>query len=167
MAMTVTQIATATAALAWMFVEWALRGKPTVVGICSGAVAGLVAITPASGFVGPAGALAPGSPLGRAWGATARYVRLRRRSTASASTASAASSARSTGVFAIEQYGGNLARRQPGPGAQPDLWRRIVIVYDASVSLIILKLIDVTIGLRLRRHRARGSRHRAAREAVQ
>ena len=53
MAMTVTQIATAVAALTWMFVEWVLRGKPTVIGICSGAVAGLVAITPASGFVGP------------------------------------------------------------------------------------------------------------------
>ena len=58
MAMTVTQLATAMAALTWMFVEWAGRGKPTVVGICSGAVAGLVAITPASGFVGPIGALA-------------------------------------------------------------------------------------------------------------
>ena len=64
MAMTVTQIATAAAGLAWMFVEWALRGKPTVVGICSGAVAGLVAITPASGFVGPAGALAIGAAAG-------------------------------------------------------------------------------------------------------
>ena len=53
MAMTVTQIATAVAALTWMFVEWAHRGKPTVIGICSGAVAGLVAITPASGYVGP------------------------------------------------------------------------------------------------------------------
>ena len=56
MAMTVTQIATATAALAWMFAEWVVAAKPTVVGICSGAVTGLVAITPASGFVGPAGA---------------------------------------------------------------------------------------------------------------
>src|SRR5262249_57879332 len=64
MAMTVTQIATAMAALAWMFVEWAVRGKPTVVGICSGAVAGLVAITPASGFVGPAGAMAIGVAAG-------------------------------------------------------------------------------------------------------
>ena len=57
MAMTVTQIATAVASLTWMFVEWAHRGKPTVIGICSGAVAGLVAITPASGFVGPVGAM--------------------------------------------------------------------------------------------------------------
>ena len=55
MAMTVTQIATAVAALTWMFFEWAHRGKPTLLGICSGAVAGLVAITPASGFVGPGG----------------------------------------------------------------------------------------------------------------
>ncbi|MBI3608700.1 MAG: ammonium transporter [Nitrospirae bacterium] len=52
-AFVVTNTATATAALTWMFVEWAYRGKPTVLGAASGAVAGLVAITPASGFVGP------------------------------------------------------------------------------------------------------------------
>ncbi|MFL5101599.1 MAG: ammonium transporter, partial [Xanthobacteraceae bacterium] len=64
MAMLVTQIATAMAALAWMFVEWATRGKPTVIGICSGAVAGLVAITPASGFVGPVGSMVIGAAAG-------------------------------------------------------------------------------------------------------
>ena len=53
MAMTTTQIATAAAALSWMCVEWALRKHPSVLGIISGAVAGLVAITPASGFVDP------------------------------------------------------------------------------------------------------------------
>ena len=53
MAMTVTQLATATAALTWMFTEWMNHGKPSVLGIASGAVAGLVAITPASGTVGP------------------------------------------------------------------------------------------------------------------
>ena len=53
MAMLVTQMATAAAALGWMFAEWVSRGKPSVLGIASGAVAGLVAITPASGFVGP------------------------------------------------------------------------------------------------------------------
>src|SRR6202789_2764857 len=53
MAMLVTQMATAAAALGWMFAEWISRGKPSVLGIASGAVAGLVAITPASGFVGP------------------------------------------------------------------------------------------------------------------
>ena len=55
-AMANTQIATAAAALTWMFVEWAARGKPTVLGTTSGAVAGLVAITPAAGFVAPVGA---------------------------------------------------------------------------------------------------------------
>src|SRR5690349_15288712 len=72
MAMAVTQIATAAAALAWMAVEWGLRGKPSVLGICSGAVGGLVAITPASGFVDPTGALAIGvaAGIGCYWGAT-------------------------------------------------------------------------------------------------
>src|SRR5438270_14057223 len=61
MAMAVTQFATATAGFVWMLVEWIHRGKPTVIGICSGAVAGLVAITPAPGFVGPLGSLAIGA----------------------------------------------------------------------------------------------------------
>jgi ammonium transporter, Amt family len=64
MAMAVTQIATATAALAWMFAEWVVHKKPSVLGIISGAVAGLVAITPASGFVAPVGALWIGAAAG-------------------------------------------------------------------------------------------------------
>ncbi len=63
-AMANTQIATAAAALAWMVVEWAHRKKPTLLGLASGAVAGLVAVTPASGFVAPAGALAIGIAAG-------------------------------------------------------------------------------------------------------
>jgi Amt family ammonium transporter len=64
MAMAVTQIATATAALAWMLAEWLVHKKPSILGIISGAVAGLVAITPASGFVGPIGALWIGAAAG-------------------------------------------------------------------------------------------------------
>ncbi len=64
MAMAVTQIATATAALAWMFAEWLHHGKPSALGIASGAVAGLVAITPASGTAGPIGALIIGAAAG-------------------------------------------------------------------------------------------------------
>ncbi|HXF78366.1 MAG TPA: ammonium transporter [Usitatibacter sp.] len=64
MAMVVTQLATAVAALAWMFTEWMGKGKPSVLGIASGAVAGLVAITPASGFVGVTGAFAIGIAAG-------------------------------------------------------------------------------------------------------
>jgi Amt family ammonium transporter len=55
-----TFVATAAAALAWMFVEWATKGKPSLLGIVTGAVAGLVAVTPASGYAGPAGALVLG-----------------------------------------------------------------------------------------------------------
>jgi Amt family ammonium transporter len=64
MAMAATQIASAMAGLAWMFTEWLLRGKPSVLGIISGSVGGLVAITPASGFVDPTGALVIGIAAG-------------------------------------------------------------------------------------------------------
>jgi ammonium transporter, Amt family len=63
-AFVVTNTATAAAALAWMLVEWIYRGKPTVLGAASGAVAGLVAITPASGFVGPLSSIAIGVGAG-------------------------------------------------------------------------------------------------------
>jgi Amt family ammonium transporter len=64
MAMLATQMATAAAALSWAFAEWISRGKPSVLGIASGAVAGLVAITPASGFVGPTPAVIIGVAAG-------------------------------------------------------------------------------------------------------
>jgi Amt family ammonium transporter len=156
MAMTVTQIATATAALAWMFVEWALRGKPTVVGICSGAVAGLVAITPASGFVGPAGALAIGVVAGIAcyWGATGLKHMFGYDDALDCFGVhgiGGAAGAILTGVFAIEQYGGTAGLIE-GNAAQvlnQVYGVAIVVVYDAIVSLIILKVIDLVIGLRV------------------
>jgi ammonium transporter, Amt family len=156
MAMTVTQVATATAALAWMFVEWALRGKPTVVGICSGAVAGLVAITPASGFVGPAGALAIGAVAGVVcyWGTTGLKHMFGYDDALDCFGVhgiGGAAGAILTGVFAIEQYGGT-----PGliEGNAAQVLNQIegvviVVVYDAIVSLIILKVIDLVIGLRV------------------
>ena len=78
MAQLVTQVATATAALTWMFIEWAKSGKPTAVGIATGAVAGLVAITPASGSAGPIGALIIGVAAGAVcfWGATSLKKKL-------------------------------------------------------------------------------------------
>jgi Amt family ammonium transporter len=71
-AMLVTQLATAVAAMTWMFVEWMQKGKPSVLGIISGAVAGLVAITPASGYVGVLGAIVIGIAAGLIcyWAAT-------------------------------------------------------------------------------------------------
>ncbi len=74
-AMLNTQVATAGAALAWMFVEWAIAGKPSVLGIISGAVAGLVAVTPAAGFVNPVGALIIGLIAGAACYVTAVKVK--------------------------------------------------------------------------------------------
>jgi Amt family ammonium transporter len=73
MAMLVTQVAAAAAVLAWLVAEWATKGKPSVLGAISGAVAGLVAITPAAGFVLPGSALIIGVVAGLAgfWGATA------------------------------------------------------------------------------------------------
>ena len=64
MAMTVTHISAATAAFTWMVIEWVKHGKPTLVGIATGAIAGLATITPASGFVGPVGALVIGAAAG-------------------------------------------------------------------------------------------------------
>jgi ammonium transporter, Amt family len=156
MAMTVTQIATAAAALAWMFVEWALRGKPTVVGICSGAVAGLVAITPASGFVGPAGALAIGTIAGIVcyWGATGLKHMFGYDDALDCFGVhgiGGAAGAILTGVFAIEQYGGTpgLIEGNAAQVLNQIEGVAIVAVYDAIVSLIILKIIDVVIGLRV------------------
>src|SRR5262249_59261605 len=123
MAMTVTQVGTATAALTWMFVEWAMRGKPTVIGICTGAVAGLVAITPASGFVGPVGSLVIGIAAGVLcyWGCTGLKHMFGYDDALDAFGVHAvggAVGALLTGVFAIEQYGGTagLIQGNPGPG---------------------------------------------------
>jgi ammonium transporter, Amt family len=156
MAMTVTQIATATAALAWMFVEWAHRSKPTVIGICSGAVAGLVAITPASGFVGPAGSLVIGAAAGVVCylGVTAVKAAFGYDDALDCFGVHAiggAAGAILTGVFAIEQYGGTKGLIE---GNAPQVVNQligvgVVIVYDVIVSLIILKVVDVVIGLRV------------------
>jgi Amt family ammonium transporter len=156
MAMTVTQIATAVAALAWMFAEWIARGKPTLVGICSGAVAGLVAITPASGFVGPAGSLAIGVAAGVLcyWGTTGLKRMIGCDDALDCFGMHAVGGmvgALLTGVFAVEQYGGTAGLIQGNPiqVIYQAVGIAIVVVYDALVSLIILKLIDVTLGLRV------------------
>ena len=155
MAMAVTQIATAVAALTWMFVEWAMRGKPTVIGICTGAVAGLVAITPASGFVGPVGSLVIGIAAGVFcyWGCTGLKHLFGYDDALDAFGVHAvggAVGALLTGVFAIEQYGGTAGLIEGNPGQVLNQIEGIVIVfvYDAVVSFIILKVLDFAIGLR-------------------
>jgi len=156
MAMGVTQIATATAAFTWMLVEWAIRGKATVIGICSGAVAGLVAITPASGFVGPVGALCIGIAAGVFcyWGTTGLKHMFGYDDALDAFGVHAVGGvvgALLTGVFAIEQYGGTagLIEGNPGQVVNQAIGILIVLAYDAIATLILLKIVDVIIGLRV------------------
>src|SRR5579863_9820239 len=156
MAMTVTQVATAVAALTWMFVEWAHRGKPTVIGICSGAVAGLVAITPASGFVGPAGSLAIGVAAGVVcyWGAVSLKKMLGYDDALDCFGVHAVGGiigAILTGVFAVNEYSGHsgLIEGNPGQVINQLIGIATVIIYDGAISLILLKVIDMTIGLRV------------------
>src|SRR5712692_9319013 len=157
MAMAVTQIATATAALTWMFVEWALKGKPSVLGIISGAVAGLVAITPASGFVDPRGALIIGIAAGAAcyWGATGLKNALGYDDSLDAFGVhgiGGATGAMLTGVLAMSAVSaGHSGLIDGNPGQVLIQLYGVVatIAYDAIVSLILLKLIDVVLGLRV------------------
>jgi ammonium transporter, Amt family len=150
-----TNTAAAAAALGWMFAEWAYRGKPTLLGAASGAVAGLVAITPAAGFVGPVSSIIIGigagvicyygvilkgklgyddsldvfavHGIGGTWGALA------------------------TGLFANPVFGGEAGLFFGNPG---QLFKQIVAVVATYVlaivgTFIILKVIDATMGLRV------------------
>jgi Amt family ammonium transporter len=154
--MTVTHMATAAAAFTWMLVEWMMRGKPTVVGICTGAVAGLVAITPASGFVGPVGSLCIGIAAGILcyWGCTGLKRMLGYDDALDAFGVHAVGGmvgALLTGVFAIEQFGGTAGLIEGNAVQVLNQIEGIVVVfvYDAVVSLIILKVVDIFIGLRV------------------
>jgi Amt family ammonium transporter len=156
MAMLVTQIATATAALVWMFVEWAKQGKPSALGLVTGAVAGLVAITPASGSVGPIGALCIGAASGLIcfWSATSLKHKLGYDDSLDAFGVHGVGGivgALLTGVFAAESFGG-MGLACESIGAQ--LWAQFVsviftIVYSGVLSFVILKIVDAAVGLRV------------------
>lgn len=156
MAMVVTQVATAAAALAWMFAEWMAKGKPSVLGIASGAVAGLVAITPASGFVGPMGALAIGIAAGVLclWGATGLKHMLGYDDSLDAFGVHGVGGivgAILTGVFALKSVGGTAGMLE-GNSAQVGiqlLGVAATVIYTAIATYIILKVVDVIIGLRV------------------
>ena len=158
MAMAVTQFAAAAAALAWMFAEWVSRGKPSVLGVISGAVAGLVAITPASGFVNPAGALVIGIAAGLLcyWGATSLKLALRYDDSLDAFGVHGIGGfvgAILTGVFAIEAIGGDGRKGLiDGNAGQvlTQLWGCLVcMAWCAIATFVILKVVDALIGLRV------------------
>ena len=159
-----TVLATAAAALAWMFTEWLIRGKPSMLGIASGAVSGLVAITPAAGFSGPMAAIILGAVagVGCLWGVTGLKKALGYDD--------------SLDVFGVHGIGGIIGAIGTGIVANPalggsgvydyaadavaefnatgqiisQLWGvGTVIVWSGVVSFVLYKLIDLTMGLRV------------------
>jgi Amt family ammonium transporter len=155
MAMLVTQIATAAAAIGWTGAEWLLHRRPSVLGIVSGAVAGLVAVTPAAGTCGPGGALV----LGLIAGVVCFFTATRLKHKLGYDDA--------LDVFGVHAIAGILGGLLTGPlasaklggfGTVTELWTQLwiqtkgvgfTIVWSAVLSLLILKLIDWTIGLRV------------------
>jgi ammonium transporter, Amt family len=149
MAMLATQMATGAAALGWMFAEWVSKGKPSVLGIASGAVAGLVAITPASGFVGPTSAVI----IGVAAGVICFY--------AATSLKHAFGYDDSLDAFGVHGIGGIVGALLTGVFVSKEIsgldgsvltqLKGVVttVVYGFVVSFVLLKIIDKTIGLRV------------------
>ncbi|MGO4501886.1 MULTISPECIES: ammonium transporter [unclassified Dyella] len=155
MAMLVTQVATAAAALGWLAIEWIVHGRPSVLGIVSGAVAGLVAVTPAAGTAGPGGALV----LGLIAGVVCFFSATRLKHKFGYDD--------SLDVFGVHAIAGIIGALLTGPLASPklggfgtveslfgQLWIQakgvgFTVVWSAVLSLLILKLIDWTIGLRV------------------
>ncbi len=156
MAMVATQIAAAAAALAWVAAEWLGKGKPSVLGIASGAVAGLVAITPASGYVGPGAALILGVIAGVVcyWSATSLKKLFGYDDSLDAfgvHGVGGALGALLTGVLASNDITAGVPKVL-GMGEQ--LWIQLqatlaTAIYTLVATFILLKLIDLVIGLRV------------------
>jgi Amt family ammonium transporter len=156
MAMAVTQIATAAAALSWMFAEWLTRRKPSLLGIISGAIGGLVAITPAAGFVLPGGALLIGIAAGIAcfWAATWLKNAIGYDDSLDVFGVHGIGGivgALLTGVFAVEAVGGTPGLLEGNPGQLvTQLWGiAATIVWCGVASLVLLKVVDAIMGLRV------------------
>ena len=155
MAMLVTQIATAAAALGWMFAEWITHGKPSALGIASGVVAGLVAITPAAGTAGPMGALIIGLAAGVICFFTATSLKRKLGYDDSLDAFGVHGiggivGAILTGVFAAPVLGGFGTVEDIGA----QVWIQIVgvlvtVVYTGIVTFVILKVLDLVMGLRV------------------
>jgi len=151
-----TIVATGAAALTWMFAEWMLRGKPSMLGIASGAVAGLVAVTPAAGLVGPMGAIILGAIAGPAclWAVSSLKMALGYDD--------------SLDVFGIHAVGGIIGAIGTGIFVSPALGGvgvddysmmgqvmtqatgvLVTVAWSGVVSFVLFKLIDVVMGLRV------------------
>ena len=159
MAMSVTQIATAAAALGWMFAEWITKGKPSVLGAASGAVAGLVAITPASGFVLPGGSIVIGVAAGVIcfWSATTLKHMLGYDDSLDAFGVHGIGGivgALLTGVFAYGPLSATDASPDGSPGGLAQLKLQAIgvcstIAYSGIMTLILLMVTKALVGLRV------------------
>jgi Amt family ammonium transporter len=149
LAMLVTHVAAAAGAMSWMLAEWVVRARPSLLGLCSGLVAGLVAITPASGFVTPISALLIGCVAGLScyWGATALKRLLRADD--------------SLDVFGVHGIGGIVGCLMTGllasksiSGAEGHLWVQAlsaaaVLLYSGTVTAVLLLVTRFIVGLRV------------------
>ncbi len=152
-----TQLATAAAVLGWMFAEWIVRGKPTMLGAASGAVAGLVAITPACGFIGPIGSIVLGALAGIVcyWAVTGLKRALGYDDSLDVFGVHGIGGiigAMGTGVLMSKGLGGVGYAEGVTMGGQ--VWVQFVgvlttVVWSGIVSFIIYKVVDMTIGLRV------------------
>jgi ammonium transporter, Amt family len=152
MAMLVTHVATAIASLSWMVAEWSTRGKPSVIGIISGAVAGLVAITPASGFVDVSGALIIGGVAGAvcffACSLKFKFGFDDALDVFGVHCVGGIVGALLTGLLATAAVSGSVDGSISQLLAQAE-GVIVTIIYTAVMSYIILKVIDVIMGLRV------------------
>jgi Amt family ammonium transporter len=159
MAMLVTQVAAAAAVLAWLLAEWATKGKPSVLGAISGAVAGLVAITPAAGFVLPGPALIIGVVAGLAgfWGATALKHWCGYDDSLDAFGVHGIcgiAGALLTGVFAYGPLSATASTPDGYSGGLEQFMLQVyavaaVFVFTAVATFVLLKVVDVIVGLRV------------------
>jgi Amt family ammonium transporter len=157
MAMLVTHMGAAAGSLAWMFSEWAKFGKPSVLGIVTGMVAGLGTVTPASGFIGPIGGLAVGAIAGVACFWATQTVKRRLRIDDSLDVfpvhgIGGTLGTLLTGVFATTSLGGLGLPEGVGMGQQVGIQLVGVlatIVWCAVASWVIIKVVGVLVGLRV------------------
>ncbi len=157
MAMLVTHISAAAGSLAWMFMEWWRYGKPSVLGIVTGMVAGLGTITPASGFVGPAGALAIGLSAGVICFFATGYIKRSLKIDDSLDVfpvhgVGGMLGTTLTGVFVASQLGGAGLSEGTSMGGQ--VFTQLIgvaatVTWTAIVTFVILKVVDAVVGLRV------------------
>jgi Amt family ammonium transporter len=155
-AMATTQIATAMAALAWMFSEWLVHGKPSMLGIASGAIAGLVAITPACGFVDPKGALVIGAAAGVGCyiGSTGLKKMLGYDDSLDVFGVHAIGGiigAILTGVFAVEAFGGKAGLLEGNFAQVPIQVYGVLatVAWSGLATFVILMVLKFTVGIRV------------------